>query len=145
MRWLYLTYVVYWSAFLITILLTAAGHPPIRPEEVAQAMNETSALPYEQRFAQAAADFVIVAALSYPALLYAASTYGAVTAAVATAFGASQALFHAAVYHVALFFMEEVARWHPVAQRLGKSGRVEWGRYILWVIASISLAGVLSL
>ncbi|MGC9051421.1 hypothetical protein [Pyrobaculum sp.] len=145
MRWLYLTYVVYWSAFLIALLLTAAGHPPIRPEAVAQAVNETSSLPYEQRFAQAAADFAIVAALSYPALLYAATVYGAATAAAAAALGAAQALLHAAVYHVALLFMEEAARWHPLAQKLGKRRRVEWGRYILWVAASISLAGVLSL
>jgi hypothetical protein len=47
--------------------------------------------------------------------------------------------------HVVLLFFAEVARWHPLAQRLAKRERIDWRRYLLWVAASLSLIGVLSL
>lgn len=145
MKWLYFTYVVFWSAALLALMLGAAGIQLIKPEDVARELNETAAMPYEQRFAQAATHFILAAALSYPALLFLAALYGTATAAVALALGAWQALLYAAVYHVVLLFMEEAARWHPLAQKFAKREKIEWKRYLLWVAASISLAGVLSL
>jgi hypothetical protein len=111
-KWLWLTYAVYWSAAALAAAL--------------------------------ALDLLVVAVASYPGLFYAAAAYGAATAAVSEAFGVGYAVWYAAVAHVVLLFFAEVARWHPLAQRFAKR-RVEWRRYLLWVAASLSLLGVLSL
>lgn len=145
MKWLYLTYALYWSAVLSAVLFTLAGHPLIPPEEFKKAINETAQTPYEQRLAQTAAEFALVAALSYPALIYASVAYGVVTAAAAEAMGLGYAMISAAVYHLVLLIMEEAARWHPVAQKLAKRGKIDLRRYLLWTALLLSLAGVLSL
>jgi hypothetical protein len=143
-KWLWLTYAVYWSAAALAAALALAGYHLIEPEAVKRAFNETVSLPYEQRLLQSALDLLVVAVASYPGLFYAAAAYGTATAAVSEAFGVGYAVLYAAVAHVVLLFFAEVARWHPLAQRFAKR-RVEWGRYLLWVAASLSLLGVLSL
>lgn len=144
MRWLYVTYIIYWSSVAITAALAALGYPLVDPQAVARAFNETASLPYEQRFLQSAVDVAFVSLFSYPALFYAATVYGIATATLAGAFGAGHAFLYAAVVQIVLFFLTEVAKWHPLVQRLSR-GRVEWRRYLLWVAAAFSLVGVLSL
>ncbi|ACB40200.1 hypothetical protein [Pyrobaculum neutrophilum] len=144
MRWLYLTYVIYWSSVALSAALALAGHPLVDPRALEKAYNETAALPYEQRLLQSAAYVAAVALMSYPALIYAATAFGVVTAAMAGAFGLGPALVNSAVMQLVLLFLEEVARWHPAAQYLA-GRRVDWRRYLLWVAAALSLAGVLSL
>ena len=144
MKWLWFTYAVYWSAVALAAALALAGHHLVEPEAVKRAFNETAYLPYEQRLLQSAPDLLVVAVASYPGLFYAAAAYGAATAAVSEVFGVGYAVLYAAVAHVVLLFFAEVARWHPLAQRFAKR-KVEWGRYLLWVAASLSLLGVLSL
>jgi hypothetical protein len=53
-------------------------------------------------------------------------------------------MLYATVAHVVLLFFAQVAQWHPIVQYLIKR-RVEWRRYVLWLVASLSLLGVLSL
>lgn len=144
MKWLWLTYAVYWLSVALAAALALAGHHLIDPEVVERAFNETASLPYEQRLLQSALDLLVVAAVSYPGLFYAAAAYGVATASVAEAFGVGYAVLYAVVAHVVLLFFAEVARWHPLAQLLGKRG-IKWGRYLLWIAASFSLLGLLSL
>jgi hypothetical protein len=139
-KWLWLTYAVYWSAVALAAALALAGYRLIEPEAMKRAFNETASLPYEQRLLQSALDLLVVAVASYPGLFYAAAAYGAATAAVSEAFGVGYAVLYAAVAHVVLLFFAEVARWHPLAQWLAKR-RVEWGRYLLWVAASCRFWG----
>jgi hypothetical protein len=143
-RWLYLTYIMYWAAVALTTALAAAGHYIVDPETLAKTINETASSPYEQRLLQSAQDLLAIAAASYPALFYAAAAYGTVTATIAEVFGIYRTMLYAAIAHVVLLFFAQVAQWHPVVQYLTKR-RVEWKRYVLWLVASLSLLGVLSL
>jgi len=143
-KWLYLTYVIYWAAVALTTALAAAGYYIVEPETLANTINETASSPYEQRLLQSALDLLAVAVASYPALFYAAATYGAVTAALAEVFDIYRTILYAAVVHVVLLLFAQVAQWHPVVQYLTKR-RIDWKRYVLWLVASLSLLGVLSL
>lgn len=145
MKWLWFTYIVFWSAVALVAVLASLGHYIIHPEEVRKAFNETAAMPYEQRLFRVVVDLAVVAAFSYPGLFYVAAAYGAATGAVAGAFGVWSALLYATVAHVVLLFFAEVAKWHPLAQRLAKREKIDWRRYLLWLVASLSLLGVLAL
>ena len=144
MRWLYFTYVLYWAAVALTTALAAAGYYIVEPETLAKTINETASSPYEQRLLQSALDLLVVAAASYLALFYAAAAYGAVTVALAEVFDIYRTILYVAVAHVVLLFFAQVAQWHPVVQYLTKR-RIDWKRYVLWLVASLSLLGVLSL
>ena len=144
-RGLWLTYAVYWAAAATAAIAALAGAPIIPPEQVEALLNQTAAAPYLDRLASALGDVALVAALSYPALFYLASGYGAVTTALIGALGLGQALTFAALAHVVLYFYYQLARWHPLAQRLGKREKVSLRQYLLWLALSISLIGVLSL
>jgi hypothetical protein len=143
-KWLYLTYIIYWAAVALTTALAAAGYYIVEPETLANTINETASSPYEQRLLQSALDLLVVAAASYPALFYAAAAYGAVTAALAEVFDIYRTILYVAVAHVVLLFFAQVAQWHPVVQYLTKR-RIDWKRYVLWLVASLSLLGILSL
>ena len=144
MKWLYFTYVIYWAVVALTTALAAAGHYIVEPEALAKTINETASSPYEQRLLQSALDLLAVAVASYPALFYAAAAYGAVTVALAEVFDIYRTILYVAVAHVVLLFFAQVAQWHPVVQYLTKR-RIDWKRYVLWLVASLSLLGVLSL
>lgn len=144
MRWLYFTYVMYWAAVVLTTALAAAGYYIVEPETLAKTINETASSPYEQRLLQSALDLLVVAVASYPALFYAAAAYGAVTATLAAVFDIYHTILYAAVAHVVLLFFAQVAQWHPVVQYLTKR-RIHWKRYVLWLVVSLSLLGVLLL
>jgi len=138
-RHFYAAYVTYWGAVLVASAFAVAGRPLLSPEAVASPPPD-----YLDRLASAAVDVALVAALSYPALFFLAAGYGVLTPAVAGAHGLLYALLFAGVVHVVLFFYAQLAKYHPLARRLA-GGRVEWGKYLLWLALSLSLVGVLAL
>ncbi|MEZ0318529.1 MAG: hypothetical protein ABWK05_00855 [Pyrobaculum sp.] len=145
MRGLWLTYAFYWAAMAAAAAAALAGTPIIPPDQLKTVLNQTASAPYLDRLAATLGDVALVAAVSYPALLYLASGYGAVTAALIDAVGLGQAFTFAAVAHVVLYFYYQLARWHPLAQKLGKREKISWRQYLLWLVLSASLVGVLSL
>jgi hypothetical protein len=108
-KWLYLTYVIYWAAVALTTALAAAGYYIIEPETLTKIINETASLPYEKRLLQYALDLLAVAVASYPALFYAAAAYGAGTATLAEVFDIYRTMLYVAVAHVVLLFFAQVA------------------------------------
>lgn len=144
MRWIYAALALYWLSAAVATGLAALGHSLIPPDAVREEINETAALPYHERFLNAAADVALVAALSYPALFIISASYGVATAAIAGAMGLGYAVLYAAVANITLAVLGQVAAWHPLARRAARR-KVEWGRYLLWVAFALSLVAVLAL
>jgi len=138
-RHVYATYALYWGAVLVASVLAVAGRPLLSPEAVASPPPD-----YLDRLASAAVDVALVAALSYPALFFLAAGYGVLTPTLAGAHGLLYTLLFAGVVHAVLFFYAQLAKYHPLARRLA-GGKVEWGKYLLWLALSLSLMGVLAL
>lgn len=142
-RWLCIAYAAYWASVALTAALALLGHPIVSPDAAAESVRRAASMPYEQRLAGALADAILVSAASYPALLYLAAVYGALTTALAGAFGALRALLYAAAIQALLFVMAQVSAWHPLVQHFTKRGAINWRRYLAWVAALFSLAGIL--
>ncbi|MFN3805362.1 MAG: hypothetical protein ACK4SY_09915 [Pyrobaculum sp.] len=135
MRWLYVTFIIYWLSTAISTALAMAGHPVVSP----QGLRETVTTSFENRLLGALLYVALVALFSYPALFLTAALFGVLTPAVAAAFGVGELIAYIVAVGTVLVFLERVAWWHPFRQRRG------WRRYVLWLAASVALVGLLSL
>lgn len=143
MKWLYAVYIFYWLSVVTAAVLAMLEGPLIPPEDFKKSIEEVKSKTYLERLAQSLIDVALAAVFSYPGVFLAASLYGVMTIALLDAYGLSNAIVYMAFVNVYLYILYQVARWHPAALWIQRR-KINWKMYALWLLAAVSVAGVLS-